>query len=261
MRELRRILPDERIIYFGDLARLPYGIKSEAQIRTFSDENTRFLLNYGIKALVVACNSSSSAAYSFLKKTYHELPIIDVIEPAARLAVSATRNGKIGVMATQATVGSGAYEKAIKRQNHSLGVESVACPLLVPLVEEGILKGAILTLTLKRYLVPLLQKKIDTLILGCTHYPLLEDEIQKVAGTKVKLIHSAPQAAFELRERLKASGAIAAKIAKSQRLQVFVSDSPLNFKAIASRFLGESLGRVHMVKFEGQVLKNGGWVK
>src|SRR3989338_4600373 len=210
VRELRRKLPNERIIYFGDIARLPYGIKSEKQIREFSLENTEFLLCRRVKALVVACNSSSSAAFSFLKSHYR-LPVIDVITPAAEAATKVSRNGRIGVMATQATVSSKAYESQIRKFNPKMRVFQKACPLLVPLVEEGILSGSLIEIVLKRYLSPLLDRKVDTLILGCTHYPLLHHTIQKVVGSKVRLIDSAPATVAKLKGVLTNNGEIRKK--------------------------------------------------
>ena len=257
VRELRRELPKERIIYFGDLARLPYGIKSERQIRQFSQENTEFLLRQKVKAIVVACNSSSSAAFSFLKSHY-ALPIVDVIGPAALEAVCATRNRRIGVIATQATVRSKAYERAVKRVDSKARVFSKACPLLVPFVEEGILDGALIQMVLVRYLAPLIQKKIDTLILGCTHYPMLRRAIQKVVGPKVTLIDSAPAAAGELKQILKSRGAFR-RNSKGKRLEIFVSDSPTHFLEIGSRFLGESLRHAKVVHLKGVVTENGKW--
>jgi len=238
VRELRRILPNEQIIYFGDIARLPYGIKSEQQIREFSKENTEFLVRHHVKAIVVACNSSSSAAYSYLSSHY-ALPVIDVIRPAARIASETTRNGRIGVIATQATVASRAYELAIRERNKKLRVVSKACPLLVPLVEEGVYNGRVIDVTLDRYLGPLLKKQIDTLLLGCTHYPLLHDAIRKAVGNKVRLIDSAPGAVHELKMRLFQKNALYKK-KRAKSLQVYVSDSPLHFKALGARFLGES---------------------
>ncbi len=257
VRELRRKLPNERIVYFGDIARLPYGIKSEKQIREFSRENTEFLLRRNVKALVVACNSSSSAAFSFLRSHY-ELPIVDVIGPAAGRAAQMTRNRKIGVIATQATVQSKAYERAIAKIDKRIRVFSRACPLLVPFVEEGILEGSLIQAVLKRYLKTLLARHVDTLILGCTHYPMLRRAIQKVAGPKVELIDSAPAAASELKRVLVELNGTRRKRDRGA-LEVFVSDLPTNFLGIGTRFLGEPLSRVKVVRFKYEITKNGRW--
>jgi len=257
VRELRRRLPHERVVYFGDIARLPYGIKSEKQIREFSCENTEFLLKCKVKAIVVACNSSSSAAYSYLKKNY-SVPIIDVIQPAAEKAVSLNRNHKIGVIATQATVASKAYEAAIWSIDKKVKVFSQACPLLVPFVEEGVLEGKLIEMVLTRYLNPILEHKIDTLILGCTHYPLLKRVIQKVVGPKVKLIDSAPAAVGKLKSLLiQTNGSRSEK--KKGDLQVFVSDLPNTFRSVGARFLGENLNHVKVVRFQAKVTVNGKW--
>ncbi len=257
VRELRRQLPHEQIIYFGDIARLPYGIKSEKQIREFSSENTEFLLKRKVKAVVVACNSSSSAAYDYLKKNY-AVPIIDVIQPAAEKAVAVTRNLKIGVIATQATVASGAYRRAIQSQNKKIKVFSNACPLLVPFVEEGILDGSLIEMVISRYLSPILKQKIDTLILGCTHYPLLKKVIQKVAGPQVKLIDSAPAAVGKLKDLLIQTDGFRNPKKKGE-LHVFVSDLPASFRAVGDRFLGEKLINIKVVRFQAKVTVNGKW--
>ena len=258
VKELRRRLPSERIVYFGDTARLPYGIKSEKQIREFSRENTEFLLHQRIKALVVACNSSSSAAFSFLKSRYG-LPIVDVIWPASERACEVTTKGKIGVMATQATVSSGAYERALRKLDPKIRVFSNACPLLVPFVEEGIFDGSVIEMVLKRYLAPLLKQKMDTLILGCTHYPMLRETIQKMVGPKMKLIDSAPAAVGKLDRMLSERGASRATERGRGKLEVFVSDLAPKFLAIGARFLGEPLKDVKVVRFKYEVTRNGRW--
>ena len=257
VRELRRQLPHEQIVYFGDIARLPYGIKSEKQIREFSCENTEFLLKRKVKAVVVACNSSSSTAYSYLKKNY-SVPIIDVIQPAAEKAVSVSARRKIGVIATQATVASKAYESAIHSRDQKIKVVSQACPLLVPFVEEGLLDGSLIEMILKRYLDPVLKYKIDTLILGCTHYPLLKEAIRKVVGSDVKLIDSAPAAVGKLKDFLGQRDGFRSEKKKGE-LQVFVSDLPNTFRSIGARFLGEELNNVKVVRFEAKVTVNGKW--
>ncbi len=257
VREIRRQLPHERVIYFGDIARLPYGIKSQKQIREFSCENTEFLLKRKVKAIVVACNSSSSAAYSYLKKNY-SVPLIDVIQPAAEKAVALSRNQKIGIIATQATITSKAYEAAIHSIHKRVKVFSKACPLLVPFVEEGILEGELIEMVIERYLRPLLKNKIDTLILGCTHYPLLRKVIQKAVGPKVKLIDSAPAAVGKLKGLfIQGDGFRSQK--KKGDLQVFVSDLPRTFLSTGVKFLGEELNDIKVVRFQAKVTVNGKW--
>ncbi len=246
VREMRRLLPSEAIIYFGDIARLPYGIKSKEQILSFSIQNTLFLLKHKIKALVVACNSSSSAAYSFLKNHFN-LPVVDVIEPAARAAVEMTRSGKIGIIATQSTIASGAYERALKRLKPSIKVTQMACPLFVPLVEEGWIDGKITEDIVREYLKPLKRERFDTLILGCTHYPLLKNIIQRHVGAGIQLVDSARPTAEKLSSILE-KNELCYHSPRNGKLKIFVSDLPRNFIRIGERFLGEKLNDVKVVR-------------
>jgi len=258
VREIRKHLPNERVIYFGDLARLPYGIKSDAQIRDFSRQNTDFLLRFHIKALVIACNSSASAATLYLKERY-TLPIIDVIQPAVGEATKKTKSGRIGIIGTQATIASGAYEQFIKRMDPKIQVFQTACPLLVPLVEEGILEGSLAKMVLARYIKPLLKKKIDTLVLGCTHYPLLRREIAKMVGRSVRLIDSAPACARRL-ERLLVPNDKAKQGARTGGLDVFVSDFSERFLRVGKRFLGETLSDLQVVRLQSEISEGGKWM-
>ena len=244
--EIRRALPREAIVYFGDIARLPYGIKSREQILSFSIQNTLFLLKHKVKALVVACNSSSSAAYAFLKRHFN-LPVVDVIGPAARAALTVSRTRRIGVIATQATADSKAYEKALKKMDPHVKVFASACPLFVPLVEEGWLNGSITGKIIRNYLVPFRKKRIDTLILGCTHYPLLKDAIQKAVGPEIRLVDSVAPAVGQLASFLKEKG-LGYPTPRRGGLKVFVSDKPRNFVKVGERFLGEKLNHVEVVR-------------
>ncbi|MBI3313302.1 MAG: glutamate racemase [Candidatus Omnitrophica bacterium] len=253
VREMRRLLPSEAIIYFGDIARLPYGIKSKEQILSLSIQNTLFLLKHKIKALVVACNSSSSAAYAFLKSHFN-LPVVDVIEPAARAAVQITRSGKIGIIATQSTVASGAYEKALKRLRPSIKVTQMACPLFVPLVEEGWIDGKITEDIVREYLKPLKRERFDTLILGCTHYPLLKNIIQRHVGAGIQLVDSALPTAEKLSSILE-KNELCYHSPRNGKLKIFVSDLPRNFVRIGERFLGEKLNDVKVVRESGMGFK------
>lgn len=246
VRELRRLLPAESIVYFGDTARQPYGIKSREQIQAFSIRNTLFLMKHKVKAVVVACNSSSSAAYPFLKRSF-SIPIIDVIEPAARSAVHATRTGRIGVIATQSTVASGAYGRALKKINPDVTVFQEACPLLVPLVEEGRLRGEITEKIVDGYLAPLRRNRFDTLILGCTHYPLLSGVIRKKLGPRINLIDSAAPTVESLFRVLNQKKLICGGRAPGS-LKIFVSDRPRNFVRVGEDFLGEKLRHFKVVR-------------
>lgn len=246
VRELRRQLSHESIIYFGDIARLPYGTKSPSQIKEFSRQNAAFLAEKGIKALVIACNSSSSAAFSSLK-TFCDFSVLDVIIPAVENAVKQTKNFRIGVLGTQATIDSGAYTKAIKRKSNKIKVFAQACPLFVPLVEEGMVDSQIGADTVKYYLKDLKSKKIDTLVLGCTHYPLLRKAIQKYMGPGVTLIDSAVPCAQAVKSKLKKKGLLR-ESARPGKLQVYVSDLPRNFIKVGEKCLNEKLKKVRVVR-------------
>lgn len=246
VREIRKVLPNESIIYFGDIARLPYGIKSKEQILRFSVQNTLFLLKHKIKALVVACNSSSSAAFSFLKNHFN-LPMLDVVRPAAEEAASKTRAGRIGVISTAATLDSRVYEKAIKKARSTAMVFSKACPLFVPLVEEGWLNGNMTHQIIESYLADLKRQKLDTLVLGCTHYPMLKKAIQKVVGRDVRLVDSVKPTVRELAFLLRENG-LSYPGSRRGELKIFVSDRPRNFISVGERFLGEKLRSVKVVR-------------
>lgn len=246
VRELRRRLPAEAIVYFGDIARLPYGPKSKVQIRRFSVENTEFLLQKGIKALVVACNSSASAAFGLLNRRY-SLPMVSVIEPAVDAALERSSSARIGVIGTAATVESGVYEKALRKKQSKAEVFSVSCPLFVPLVEEGWLDGRVAEQVVEKYLAPLGPKKIDTLILGCTHYPILAEQIRKFMGPGVTLIDSAAPTVKRLAALLERQHLLS-PAKGSGKFEVYVSDLPRSFRTVGERFLGEKLPPIKVVE-------------
>ncbi len=240
VRALMAALPSESIVYFGDTARVPYGTKSKNTIVKFSLENVEFLLRFGVKAIVIACNTSSAFALPTLRK-YFKVPVIGVIRPGAAAAARATRNKRIGVIGTRATIRSGAYEAAIKRADAAIHVVSQSCPLFVPLVEEGWLDGAICLDVAVKYLTPLRQERIDTLILGCTHYPLLTQTICEVMGPEVTLIDSARETVSEVQGVLMGNDLLANGAAKP-RYRFFVTDEPKQFSDIGHRFLGHLVG-------------------
>ena len=200
-REIMRQIPNEKIIYFGDTARMPYGSKSKETVTGFSKQIVRFLETFQVKTIVVACNTASAYALDELEKEL-DIPIIGVVEPGARVACETTVNDRIGVIGTEATVHSGIYTSFIRRQKPDVQVVSKACPLFVPLVEEGWLKDPITMEVARRYLEELLQYDIDTLILGCTHYPLLRSTVQKIVGDKVNLVNPAYETARDLKKLL-----------------------------------------------------------
>lgn len=244
--QLWKILPREEIVYFGDTARVPYGAKSKETVTRFSVENVEFLMRHDVKLVVVACNTASSLCLDFLKRCFR-VPIIGVIEPGAKRAADATRTRRVGVVGTSATVSSGAYEKAIKRLNGRISVFSRACPLFVPLVEEGWTDNKVCLDAASVYLSPLKTKRIDTLILGCTHYPLLKDVIGRVMGKGVMLVDSAREVAKEAALILDASSLRNGSAGK-KRCIFFVSDEPKRFAKMGEKFLRQ---RIKCVKRAG----------
>jgi glutamate racemase len=241
VRELMRVLPNERIIYFGDTARVPYGPKSPDTVRRYSLEIADFLQAQGVKAIVVACNTATAHALPLLRETV-PVPVVGVVEPGARAAVAASR-GIIGVIGTKGTVSSGAYERAIRALAPTSQIIAQACPLFVPLVEEGWTEGEAATLIARQYLTGLMAAGIDTLVLGCTHYPLLEPLLQEVMGRDVHLIDSARETALETERVLDAAGIRATEDARPQHRFV-ASDAPEQFLSLGQRFLGSAIDRV-----------------
>ena len=237
-RQIHRVLPHEDLIYLGDTARVPYGTKSPSTVIRFACEDARFLLQQNVKAVVVACNTVSAWALPTLEREFN-VPIFGVILPGARVALERSHNRRIGIIGTNATIRSQAYNKAILARDDSAKVFARACPLLVPLVEEGRLLDRIALLALKEYLQPLLRNRIDTLVLGCTHYPLLKAGIRRVAGSKVALVDSAEACADFLRERLEQLGLLSRKRRRRGTIQPFVTDEVERFGELAGRFFGE----------------------
>jgi len=238
VRAIKKILPEESIIYLGDTAHLPYGTKSSDSIIKFSFANTKFLLKKSVKAIVVACNTSSATALKKLQESF-SIPIFGVIEPGGRSAVERTKNGKIGVIGTTATIRSKAYQKEIKRLKPSVEIYSKSCPLFVPLIEEGWVDNEITYKVAEIYLNEIKRHSIDTLILGCTHYPLIKNTIQKVMGESVILIDSGESVAHWLENFLKKKKILAKN--KNPFYYYYLTDFPQRFKKIAERFLGEKI--------------------
>ncbi len=236
LRALIATLPGEDFIYLGDTARLPYGTKSKEVISRYSRENSEFLLAKGIKMLVVACNTSSAVALTEISRLTI-VPVIGVIEPGASAAVKASRSGKIGVIGTEATIASGAYTRAIQALRPRAEIYTRACPLLVPLVEEGWTDNDIAERTVAFYLESLRQSGIDTLLLGCTHYPLLRGLFERVLGTRVSIVDSAAATAAAVSRRL---GELNLRRARSNGSQsFFVTESPDRFVRVGRRFIGD----------------------
>ncbi|HYL59661.1 MAG TPA: glutamate racemase [Candidatus Acidoferrales bacterium] len=235
LKALADALPAEDFIYLGDTARLPYGTKSAEVIVRYSRENTEFLLAKGIKLLVVACNTSSAVALDAIA-AQTMVPVVGVIEPGARAAVKASRKGRIGVIATEATIASGAYTRAIQHLSPRTEIYTRACPLLVPLAEEGWTDNEVAELTVAHYLESLKQSGIDTLLLGCTHYPLLRAMFERVLGGGVKIVDSASATAVEVRDKLRDLRIL--KRAGAGSLSFFVTETPERFVRVGRRFLG-----------------------
>jgi len=235
-----RYLPQYPIIYFGDTARFPYGIKGPEVIKGYARENVQFLIDKGAKVIVVACNTVSAVALEDLRQEF-SIPIFGVIEPAVNCAISLTRNKKVGVIGTRATINSNIYEKKIRGANPQIKVYSQACPLLVSLVEEGWNKQPETKSILAKYLRLFKSKKIDTLVLGCTHYPFIKNLIQKEVGVKVQLIDSGQEVALFLREFLMHNPVLNLAGEGEKPHQFFVSDISGNFQKIAQKWLGKKI--------------------
>ncbi len=238
VKEIMDLLPKEQILYLGDTARTPYGTKTKETIIQFSKEITAFLMKKNVKIIVVACNTASALALKELKHGF-DIDIIGVIEAGARAAVEATKSGRIGVIGTRATVNSGAYIDAIKGYDPKAKVTAVAAPLLVPLVEEGMLSGRETEGILRSYLKGFASKKIDTLVLGCTHYPLLKPLIRKIMP-KVTIIDSAREMAKTVRALLEARD-ITAKKNNRKKTAFFVTDTPGQFNKVGRMFLKKDM--------------------
>lgn len=240
-RAVEKLLPDYQQIYFGDLARTPYGSKSATTIINYAVENMEFLVSHGAKAVIIACNSAASVATDTLRNLF-DLPVFEVITPAISQALVTTVSGRIGVIGTRATIRSGIYEKKIKQLSPDYHVFSHACPLLVPLVEEGWLNKRETKMIVRRYLHPLKIKQIDTLVLGCTHYPLLKDLINHRLGkNQVALIDSSLEVAKALKEYLTKNPLVAETFSRGHENLYFVSDITEAAQATAEKIFGRKI--------------------
>lgn len=244
VKALRELLPDETIFYLGDTARVPYGPKSVETVRRYAVELAEILARKSVKALVVACNTVSSVALPLLEEKF-SMPVVGVIEPGAQAALRATRNRHIGVIGTRATVRSGAYERALRAVDNSVRVTSRACPLLVPLIEEGLLEDDVTDRILARYLDPLLADGVDTLVLGCTHYPLLAGAIKRALPREVALVDSAHNCARAVEKTLRQKS-LAAPAQKRGQLRVALTDAADNFLQVARDALRLDVGEIEL---------------
>lgn len=245
VREIRKILPEETIIYFGDSARVPYGTKSKETILRFAKEDIRFLQSFKVKVIVSACFSVSSNALEELKEEF-SVPIIGMIEPGVN-ALSNKNSEKVGVIGTNATIESEAFNKRLKSKFGDIDIYSAACPLFVPLAEEGWTDGEVPELIAERYLSPLIAEDIDSLILGCTHYPLLNSVIKNVVGDYVTIIEPGKEAALLLKKFLDDNDL---KNKSEGPLKVYLSDIPRNFERTVVNFLGERPGEIQLVNLQ-----------
>ncbi len=238
VREIMRQIPNEAICYFGDTARVPYGSKTKETVTRFSRQIVRFLRTHQVKTIVIACNTASAYALEELEKEI-DIPIIGVVKPGAKVAAEVTQNGKIGVIATEATIGSQIYTQYIKDINSNATIYGKACPLFVPLVEEGLWQDPVTDEIAKRYLSELIDIGIDTLIMGCTHYPLIRSTIGRVIGEDVTLVNPAYETALELKEMLRERGLLNQEPPKlgSNQYQFYVSDAADKFKQFANSII------------------------
>ena len=242
MRAIRALLPHENIVYFGDTARVPYGPKSSQVVREYAAQDTDVLLGHDVKMIVIACNTVSAVALDVVQKRA-KVPVVGVIMPGAEAAARATTKKRVGVIGTIGTINSNAYVNALRQFDPAIEAFGAACPLFVPLAEEGWTDHKATELIAKEYLFPLTLEKIDTLILGCTHYPLLKDVVQKVMGPKVQLVDSAREVALEVKDVLSRRRLLRTHLGPCRHLFI-VTDEPKQFACLASRFLGGGVRNV-----------------
>ena len=254
-REIIRQMPDERIVYFGDTARVPYGSKSKETILHYTEQILNFLKTQEVKAIVAACNTVSAYALAEVKSLV-DIPMIGVLEPGARVAVQATETGRVGVIGTEGTIRSGQYEKFIHEMDSSVQVFGKACPLLCPLVEEGWWHDDITRAVLERYLFPLKDEGVDTLIMGCTHYPLLRSTIRSILGESVNLVNPAFETAVELRRLLERADLAMLPSEKEEeeedfgKYRFYVSDDPERFRVFATSVLRFMIPNAEKINIE-----------
>lgn len=245
MSAISKLMPKENLIYFGDSAHVPYGSKSKKVVTGFATEISKFLVKNNVKMIVIACNTASAFSLDALKKIVN-VPIIGVIESGSAFAIKNTLNNKVGVIGTEGTIKSDAYPKQIKKFNKNIKCYSQSCPLFVPLVEEGWLSGEVTDKVINTYLKNIVDKNIDTLILGCTHYPLLKKSIQKIIGKNIKIVDSATAVAESVKILLEEKNLLKQKGVGKHKF--FVSDSPEKFKELGSKFLGNKINKVTKVE-------------
>lgn len=248
LQEIMEQLPGEDVVYFGDTARIPYGTRSRETVIKYSFQCIRFLLSKDIKAIVIACNTASAMALEEARKVF-EVPILGVIDPGANAAVSSTKNNKIGVIGTTGTINSEAYQKKIRGAHPLLEVIGISCPLFVPIVEEGWEDTDVAFITAEKYLSELKEHTIDTLVLGCTHYPILRYTVGKVMGDGVKLINPAYETAKCTKKLLKEEEILSEKV-DGAKYEFYVSDDPEKFRRIGGNILRKEITTIQKVNIE-----------
>ena len=242
LKSLEKILPNESFIYFGDTAHVPYGTKSAEMVTLYSHHIMDFFLKYKTKAVVIACNTASAVAFQYLKRDY-DIPLFDVVSPSVEYSMKITKTQKIGVVGTYSTIQSGAYKQMFKQFGDSCSVQEISCPLFVPIIEEGWADSAIARDIAEIYLHDFTNSDIDTLILGCTHYPLMANTIQALLPSQIQLVYSGETVGHGLAEYLMKNNC-KSSLDTSRSIQFFVTDYPQKFDELGSRFLGRKLNNV-----------------
>ena len=250
VKQIMKVMPHENIVYFGDTARVPYGTKSKEAVTKYSKQNVRFLLSKEVKAIIVACNTASSNSLDALRETF-DVPIFGVVVPGVEEALRSTKNKKIGVIGTPGTVRSGAYERMICEQDSEMQVFTKACPLFVPLAEEGWTDNEVSRQAAKRYLEELVATGIDSLVLGCTHYPLIEKVIREYMGDDVTLINSGAEVAKYLKKKLTKENLLHDGKCDENQYRYYVSDDISSFEELGGIFLEREInGQVNKIDIE-----------
>lgn len=251
LKELIRQLPNERYVYFGDMARTPYGTKSKQTVTRFSKQIASFLQSQGVKAIVIACNTASAVALEDIERDF-DLPVIGVVKPGAKTAADTTNSGHIGLIGTEACISSGIYESYLQTYRPDVRLTGRACPLFVSLVEEGCIEDPVTTEIARRYLSAFKDTDIDTIIMGCTHFPMIEDTIQRVAGENVRLVNPAYETAKETKILLKENDLLNTKDIPldEEAYRFYVSDAPERFRRIADLFLPLSISGAKQIHIE-----------
>jgi glutamate racemase len=251
LKELIRQLPNERYVYFGDMARTPYGTKSKETVTRFSRQIASFLQSQGVKAIVIACNTASAVALEDIERDF-DLPVIGVVKPGAKAAADTTISGHIGLIGTEACISSGIYESYLQTCRPDIRLKGRACPLFVSLVEEGCIEDPVTTEIARRYLSEFKDTDIDTIIMGCTHFPMIEDTIQRVAGENVRLVNPAYETAKETKILLKENDLLNTEDIPldEEAYRFYVSDAPERFRRIADLFLPLSISGAKQIHIE-----------